>query len=159
MLIGIISDTHDNMPQIQKAVDLFNGRKVEHVIHAGDFTSPFTFRILNDLASGFTGIFGNNDGDKLLLNKMSGGRVFAQPHTFELAGKKIVVIHEHHVAEALADSGHYDIVIYGHTHKPVVKKMKETLLVNPGEAGSWLYGKSTVAVVDLRDMTAEIASL
>lgn len=159
MLIGVISDTHDNMPQIGRAVDLFNAKKAEHVIHAGDFTSPFTFRILNNLDAAFTGVFGNNDGDKLLLSKMSGGRVFPQPHAFELAGKRIIVIHEHHIAEALADSGHYDIVIYGHTHKPVIKKVKETLLVNPGEAGSWLYGKSTVAVVDLRTMQAEILPL
>jgi putative phosphoesterase len=79
MLIGIISDTHDNMPQIKKAVDLLNESKVEHVIHAGDFTSPFTFSILKDLKCGFTGIFGNNDGDKLLLQKMSRGRIFNQP--------------------------------------------------------------------------------
>ncbi|MDA8432052.1 MAG: metallophosphoesterase [Nitrospiraceae bacterium] len=159
MLIGVISDTHDNMPQIDKAVDLFNARKVGHVIHAGDFTSPFTFRILKNLDAAFTGVFGNNDGDKLLLSKMSGGRVFPQPHTFQLAEKRIVVIHEHHIAEALADSGHYDLVIYGHTHKPVVKKMKETLVVNPGEAGSWLYGKSTVALIDLGPMQAEILPL
>ena len=159
MLVGIMSDTHDNMPQIRKAVDLFNERKVGHVIHAGDFTSPFTFRILKDLKSNFTGIFGNNDGDKLLLHHMSEGRIFNQPHTFKLDGKKIVVIHEHHVADALADSGHYDLVIYGHTHKTEVKKAKDTLIVNPGEAGSWLYGKSTVAIVNLSDLTAEIIGL
>jgi putative phosphoesterase len=159
MLIGVISDTHDNMPQIRRAVDLFNARKVEHVIHAGDFTSPFTFRILSELAAGFTGIFGNNDGDKLLLSKISGGRIFPQPHALELSGRKIIVIHEHHIAEALADSGHYDIVVYGHTHKPVAKKVKETLVVNPGEAGSWLYGKSTVAIIDLAAMQAEIIPL
>jgi putative phosphoesterase len=159
MLIGVISDTHDNMPQIREAVDLFNAKKVEHVIHAGDFTSPFTFRILGELHTGFTGIFGNNDGDKLLLNKMSGGRIFPQPHTLELSGKKIIVIHEHHIADALADSGHYDIVIYGHTHKPVARKVGSTLVVNPGETGSWLYGKSTVAIVDLAGMEAEIIPL
>lgn len=159
MLIGIMSDTHDNMPQIKKAVDLFNERKVGHVIHAGDFTSPFTFRILKELRCNFTGIFGNNDGDKLLLHHMSEGRVYNQPHTFKLDGKKIVVIHEHNVADALADSGHYDLVIYGHTHKPEVKKAKDTLIVNPGEAGSWLYGKSTVAIVNLSDLTAEIIGL
>ena len=159
MLIGIMSDTHDNMPQIKKAVDFFNERNVEHVIHAGDFTSPFTFRILKDLKCNFTGIFGNNDGDKLLLHHMSEGRIFNQPHTLELGGKKIVVIHEHHVADALADSGHYDLVIYGHTHKPEVKKARATFVVNPGEAGSWLYGKSTVAIMNLSDMTAEIIAL
>lgn len=159
MLIGIISDTHDNMGQLRKAVDLFISRKVEHVIHAGDFTSPFTFRIFRDLTCGFTGVFGNNDGDKLLLHKMSAGRVHPQPHTFELASRKIVLIHEHHIVAALGDSGHYDLVIYGHTHKPEVRKAGNTLIINPGEAGSWLYGKSTVAIADLSEMTAEIINL
>lgn len=159
MLVGILSDTHDNMPQIQKAVDYFNRRETGHVIHAGDFTSPFTFRILKNLACDFTGVFGNNDGDKLLLQKMSNARVFNQPYIFELAERKIVVIHEHQIAQALADSGHYDVVIYGHTHKPEVRKNGKTLIVNPGEAGSWLYGKSTVAVMNLAEMEAEIINI
>lgn len=159
MYLGIMSDTHDNMPQIRRAVQLFNERKVAHVIHAGDFTSPFTFRALKTLRCDFTGIFGNNDGDKLLLHRMSEGRIFNQPHIFELEGKRIVVIHEHHIANALADSGHYDLVVYGHTHKAEVKKAGATLVVNPGEAGSWLYGKSTVAIVNLSAMTAEILGM
>ena len=159
MKIGIISDTHDNMPQIRKAVDFFNFQRVEHVVHAGDFTSPFTFRVLKELSCGLTGVFGNNDGDKLLLHSMSGGRVFNQPYAFELAGRKIIVIHEHHIAAALGDSGHYDVVIYGHTHKPEIRKTGKTLIINPGEAGNWLYGKSTVAVLDLALMTAEIITL
>jgi putative phosphoesterase len=159
MYIGVMSDTHDNMPQIKKAVRLFNERKVDHVIHAGDFTSPFTFRVLKDLKCTFTGIFGNNDGDKLLLHRMSEGRIFNQPHIFDLDGKRIVVIHEHQIARALADSGHYDLVIYGHTHKAEVRKSGAALVVNPGEAGSWLYGRSTVAIANLADMTAEIMAL
>lgn len=159
MHIGIMSDTHDHMVQIKKAVELFNERKVDHVLHAGDFTSPFTFRILKELRCSFTGIFGNNDGDKLLLHRMSGGRIFNQPHTFELSDRRIVLIHEHHIADALADSGHYDLVIYGHTHKPEVRKTKNALIVNPGETGSWLYGESTVAIADLSGMTADIIKL
>ncbi|MEW6108950.1 MAG: metallophosphoesterase [Nitrospirota bacterium] len=159
MLIGIISDTHDNMDQIRKAVELFNQKKVEHVLHAGDFISPFTFRILRELKCGFTGIFGNNDGDKLLLQKMSEGRIFNQPHIFELSDRKIIMIHEHHIVNALAESGHYDVVIYGHLHEADVRKVKNTLVINPGEAGSWLYGKSTVAIADLSAMTAEIINL
>ena len=159
MLLGIISDTHDNMDQLRKAVDLFNKRKVEHVIHAGDYTSPFTFSVLNELKCSFTGIFGNNDGDKLLLQKMSSERIFNQPHIFELNGKKIILIHEQHIVDALADSGHYDIIIYGHTHKPEIRNVRNTLIINPGEAGSWLYGKSTIALLDLSNVTAEIINL
>lgn len=159
MLIGVMSDSHDNMPQIQKAVDFFNARPVEHVIHAGDFSAPFTFRILKHLQGGFTGIYGNNDGEKLLLQKLSQGRVFKQPYIFELDSRKIVVVHEHHVIEALAASGHYDVVIYGHTHEPDVRTVGKTLVVNPGETGGWLSGKSTVAVVDLQTLSAGIEEL
>jgi len=154
-----MSDTHDNMVQIRKAVDLFNARAVDHVIHAGDFGAPFTFRILKDLKAGFTGIFGNNDGEKLLLRKMSQDRIFRQPHVFEMDSRKFVLVHEHQVVDALAASGHYDVVVYGHTHEADVRRIGKTLLINPGETGGWLYGKSTVAILDLGTMQAEILDL
>jgi hypothetical protein len=68
-------------------------------------------------------------------------------------------MHEHHVVDALADSGHFDLVIYGHTHKADVRKVKNTLVVNPGEVSTYLYGKSTVALVDLEKLEAEIVEL
>jgi len=159
MLIGIMSDTHDNLVPTRKAIELFNNRRVEFVIHAGDYTSPFTLKLFKDLKCKFAGIFGNNDGDKLLLQERAEGNIHNQPYIFTLSGKKIVVMHEHQVADALADSGHFDLVVYGHTHKADVRKIKNTLLVNPGEVSTWLYGKSTVAIVDLSKMEAEIVEL
>lgn len=160
MLIGILADTHDNMTTLKKVVEYFNARKVHHVIHAGDFTSPFTFRTLNELhAADFTGIFGNNDGDRLLLQKQSAGKVHNQPHLLELAKRKIIVMHEHHIIDALAQSCCYDLVIYGHTHMPDIRTVNKTLIINPGEASGWLYGKPTVAVADLSTMTAEIITI
>jgi len=159
MLIGIISDTHDNMPAIQRAVEILTERRVEHVIHAGDFCSPFTFRALKQLSCDFTGIYGNNDGERLLLQQLSNSRIFTQPHIFELAGKKIVIMHEHQVVDALADSNHFDLIVYGHTHTPDLRKQGNTLIVNPGELGGWLYGKSTMAIADLTTLTAELIEL
>ena len=159
MLIGIMSDTHDNLIFTKKAIELFNRRKVEYVIHAGDYTSPFTLKLFRELKCKYTGIFGNNDGDKLLLQERAEGNIHNQPYIFTLDNKKIVVMHEHHVADALADSGHYDLVIYGHTHKADIRKVKKTLIVNPGEVSTWLYGMSTVAVVDLSRMEGEIVQL
>jgi len=159
MLIGIIADTHDNLPVIRKAVEMFNERKVGHVIHAGDFTSPFTFRALKHLACDFTGIYGNNDGERVLLQKLSHARIFTQPYILELAGRKIVIMHEHQVVDALADSGHFDLVIYGHTHEPDIRTRGNTLIVNPGELSGWLYGKSTIAVADLATLSAELIEL
>lgn len=159
MLIGIIADTHDNLIYTRKAIELFNKRKVEHVIHAGDYTSPFTLKLFKELNCKYDGVFGNNDGDKLLLLEKSEGNIHNQPYIFTLNNKKIIVMHEHHVIDALADSGHFDLVIYGHTHEPDVRKVKYTLIVNPGEAGTWLYGTSTVALTDLNKMEAEIIEL
>ncbi len=159
MLIGIIADTHDNLIPTGKAIELFNNRKVEYVIHAGDYTSPFTLKLFKELICKYVGIFGNNDGDKLLLLERSEGNIYNQPYIFTLNNRKIIVMHEHHIIDALADSGHFDLIIYGHTHKPDIRKVKNTLIVNPGEAGTWLYGKSTIALVDLHGMEAEIIEL
>ncbi len=159
MIIGIISDTHDNLDKLKKAFDIFLERDVKHIIHAGDFTSPFTAKVLMEFKGGFTAVFGNNDGDKLLLSKVYQGNIYPQPHILTLNNKKIVIMHEPTVVEAVAESGHYDMVIYGHTHKALIKTVKNTLVVNPGEAGRWLYGKATIAVANLEDMSAEIIEI
>ncbi len=160
MITGIISDTHDHLDKLNKALDMFKEKGVGHIIHAGDFTSPFTyFRAINRFAGDFTGVFGNNDGDRVALNNVFNGRIFSQPHIFELGGRKIVVMHEPDVIDALAESGHFDLVIYGHTHQPVIKRVNNTLVVNPGEVSGWLYGKPTAAIVDLETMNAEMLSI
>ncbi len=160
MIIGIMSDTHDHLDNLNKALALFEEKGVGHIIHAGDFTSPFTyFRAINKFGGEFTGIFGNNDGDKISLNNVFKGRIFTQPYIFELNGRKIVVMHEPDVIEALAESGQFDLVVYGHTHKPVIKRVNKTLVVNPGEIAGWLYGKATAAIVNLDTMEAELLNI
>ncbi len=159
MLVGIMADTHDNQPMTKRAIELFNTRKVDYMIHAGDFTSPFTVKLFRELKCKYTGIFGNNDGDKLLLLERSEGNIRNAPLVLTLNNRKILVIHEHHIVDALAESGHFDIIIYGHTHEPLIKKVKNTLLINPGEVCGWLYGKSTAAVLDIEKMHAEIVEL
>mgnify|MGYP001606581695 FL=1 len=158
MLLGIMADTHDNLPMTKKAVELFNDRKVDYMIHAGDFTSPFTLKLFSELKCRYAGVFGNNDGDKLLLQERSEGSTKNQPLMLTLDNKKIVVVHEHHTVNALADSGHFDVVVYGHTHEPLVKR-NASLLINPGEVCGWLYGKPTAAILDLNKMDAEIIGL
>ncbi len=159
MLVGLISDTHDNVDRIAEAVAVFNDRGVDLVIHAGDFTSPFSLKPFESLKAEFVGIYGNNDGDKLLLRDRSGGRIHRQPHKFTFSGKRIVVMHEPDLVDDLAASGHFDLIVYGHTHRAEVERIGGTLVVNPGEAGHWLYGKATVAVADAERLDAEIIPL
>ena len=72
MLVGIMSDTHDDIVQTKKAVSKFNREGVEQVLHAGDFISPFMIDTLKELTAPLTGVFGNNDGDRSLLERKSG---------------------------------------------------------------------------------------
>ncbi len=159
MLIGVMSDTHDNIPLVRKAIEVFNDKRVGYVIHAGDYTSPFTLKLFPELRCDVVGVFGNNDGDKLLLQERAGGKIRNQPYVFTLHGRSIVVMHEHHVVEALSDSGHFDLVIYGHTHVADIRTVKRTLIVNPGEVCGYLYGKPTVALVNLEKLSAEVIEL
>ncbi|NTU41756.1 MAG: metallophosphoesterase [Nitrospirales bacterium] len=159
MIIGIISDSHDHLDNLQKAVDLFKERKVEHIIHAGDFTSPFTWRVLKHFEGGFTGIFGNNDGERVLMRKLSSERVYTQPYKLTLAEKRIVVMHEPDVVDDLAASSHFDLIVFGHTHVPEIRRENNTLIVNPGELCGWVKRRATVAIADLQTMTAEIIDL
>jgi len=159
MLIGIMSDTHDHLDNLRKARAMFEAQNVQHILHAGDFASPFTCRVLKDFQGGFTAIFGNNDGDRVLIKQMCGDSVHAQPHAFTLGDRRIVMMHEHHVVDALAASAMYDLVVYGHTHEAVIRRVGRTLVVNPGEVCGWLYGKPSVALVDLATMQAEIQSI
>ena len=159
MKIGIISDTHDNMPKIKEAVAMFNMKEVEFVIHAGDYIAPFSIVPLENLKCDYVGVFGNNDGEKVGLAKKSQDRIKVPPHQVNLGNRKIVILHEPNDIDNLIKSQNYDIIIYGHTHSPVIEKHDRTLVINPGECCGWLSGKSTVATADLDNMTAEIVNV
>jgi putative phosphoesterase len=160
MLIGVISDTHDNMNALKKAVDYFIERQISLVLHAGDFVAPFTAREFRRLNCKLIGVFGNNDGDKLLLTKRySGfGELHEGIHQLELDGKMIVMTHYPDIAQTLGSRGAYDVVICGHTHRPEIREGKP-LMINPGECCGWLEGVSTIAVLDVELMRVELIKL
>jgi len=161
MNIGIISDTHDNLAFIKKAVTFFNGEKVDLVLHAGDFVSPFTALEFKNLNCPLKGVFGNNDGDKLYLQeKFKGiGELYPSPYYMNINHKNIIMLHKEKLIDALAESQKYEVIIYGHTHRTDLRKIGKTLIINPGECGGWLSGKSTIALLDLETLEAKIVEL
>jgi len=161
MKIGIMADTHDNLPNIKKAVNIFNQEKIDLLFHAGDFVSPFTARELKKIQCPFTGVFGNNDGDRLfLLNQFQKiGPIYPEPYKTNIDGKKIIIFHKNDVIAELAKSQLYDVIIYGHTHHEDLYKEGKTTVINPGECGGWLTGKSTIAILELTDMSVDIINL
>ena len=159
MKIGILSDTHDNLPRIREAVETLNAIGVEFVVHCGDFIAPFSLNPFSVLRCDYRGVFGNNDGERPGLRKAYGGKIGADTAELELGGKKIFLCHHRNDLPALAGSGKFDLICFGHTHQALVEKHGATLVLNPGECGGWLYGTSTFATVNLENMEAEIISL
>ncbi len=147
MKIGIMADTHDNLPAVAKAVSVFNDAEVSLVIHAGDLVAPFVSRPLKELKSEFVAVFGNNDGEKFGLKDVFGEKIHRPPYPFNYMGKKILVLHEPDNIEILRSSGYFDLIVYGHTHEIDIRKGR-SIVINPGECGGWLYGKRTVAIFD-----------
>jgi len=155
MKVGILSDSHDNVPALAKSVGLFNDLEVELVIHAGDLISPFMAKPLNHLQANFIAVYGNNDGEKMGLSHVLSGRIHRAPFFTTFQTKRILVLHEPDNLDALADSGHFDAIIYGHTHDVDVRQGK-TLIINPGECGGWVNGNRTVAFWDLASNDVQI---
>ncbi len=160
-LIGLISDTHDNRNKSKKAIEIFNQKGVGLVLHAGDFISPFNCKDFSALKAKFIGVFGNNDGDRIALKEKFApiGDIFSGTYRFEYLGKRFILMHESILIEPLAESGEFDVIVYGHTHLADLKRIKGTLVLNPGECGGWLYGRSTVAVLNLETMEVEILDI
>lgn len=156
MLIGLISDSHDNLDMLQKAVNLFNSREVNLVLHAGDFIAPFTVSALDGLNCDWKGVFGNCDGEREGLTKTSNGKVKTDRLTLELSDKKVLLVHN--LSRETAPGGQ-DLVVHGHTHKTVVGSMDKGIHVNPGECCGWVTGKATVAVVNTEKMKCEVIEL
>ncbi len=132
-MIGIISDTHDNVESTMKAIAFFKEKKVEFVIHLGDVVAPPTLMKFEGLKMYF--VRGNNDGELVGLKKTaeSIGAEFVED-ILELThkGKKIAATHYPDKAEELANTNQYDYVLYGHDHKQRNEKIGKTRIINPG---------------------------
>jgi putative phosphoesterase len=87
------------------------------------------------------------------------GEIKEAPFICRHRGRQILLVHYHFSVATYAAQGKYDVIIFGHTHKPAVQKEGKALLINPGETGGWLTGKSTAALLDLEKLEAEIIAL
>jgi putative phosphoesterase len=165
MLIGLISDTHDNMPMIEKAIKKLNKEKVDLVLHAGDYVAPFVIPKFKALNAKLIGVFGNNDGDHEFLKKR-----FSETENCEIRGRfaeinadgfKIALLHgdETELLNALINCESFDAIIHGHAHATSISKKGKTLLVNPGEVCGYLSGKSTIALLDTQKRAAKIIEI
>jgi len=163
-LIGIISDTHDNLPLIDEAVKQLNRYGVGTVLHAGDYVSPFTVSHFKPLKAKLIGVYGNICAERSRLKELFkeiGGDLRGFFAEISAGGLKIVLLHGHdeELLNSLINSGAYDMVVHGHTHQVKVQRVGRSLVINPGEVCGYLTGKSTVATLDLKTLDVEIVKL
>jgi putative phosphoesterase len=163
MKIGLISDTHDNIQNIQNATSIFNDKNVGLVVHAGDIVSPAAVVAFRGVK--LIGVLGNNDLEiDGLTNAFDriGGQLRGEICEMEQDDLIFAIYHgtNGRKKELLIRSGKYDVVICGHTHKTQNKKIGKTLIINPGTANGWFFGyKATAAVFDTKTRELEFLNL
>ncbi len=148
MKIGIISDSHDDVTNVNRAIDIFIEKKIRSVIHAGDIISPpiiKEFKRLTDDGVNFFGIYGNNDGEKKGLEAAFNfvrGNLLGDDGKFEIDGLKFCVYHGQDLRkkEKFIRSQKFDVFIYGHSHTKHSEishgNKRDTIILNPGSSHS-----------------------
>jgi putative phosphoesterase len=150
MLIGLISDTHGQMRD--SALRALQG--VELILHAGDVGRRGVLDALRAVAP-VHAVYGNVDArDGMLVDRFS----------TELAGQRIHMSHGHELGsptpETLIARYDADVVIYGHTHRPLVQEVGPTLVINPGAAGPARFNlKPSVALLTLPERLVRLVWL
>jgi putative phosphoesterase len=169
MIAGVMSDSHDNLENVRKALNVFSENNVDILIHLGDIVSPFTLRLIGKWAKErnvrVEAIYGNNCGEKLGLLKIAsqyGISLEEPPRSIEISGIRILLLHGFgskentlDIVNALAISNKWDIILYGHTHEPDLRKADGTLILNPGETGGTLSSPS-IAILDINKIIGRI---
>jgi len=164
MLIGVFSDVHDNLDNLQQAIEIFKARGVEALIFCGDFCSPIPSRAM---AAAFAGdiycVFGNGDGDRFLISNAAHSqfpnlKLHGEHAELEFEGVKVAVTHYPFYAQALARTGDYQAVFSGHTHERHEERFGECLWVNPGEVLGW-KGQPSCVIYNTETNSAEFVEI
>jgi len=148
--VGLISDTHALVrPEALAAL-----RGSDHIVHAGDIVDPAILATLAQIAP-LTAVRGNND-------RGPWAEALRETERLTFGAVTLYVIHDLKQLDLDPQAGGIDVVIAGHSHKPVVERRDGVWFVNPGSAGPRRFtlpvtvGKLTI---DGRDVRAEIVPL
>jgi putative phosphoesterase len=135
MRIGILSDTHDQLPRTVAAVELLRAEGAETLFHCGDLTGAKVVAACAVLPAYY--VFGNNDADNLpalqRAIERTGGVCLEWGGEVVLAGKRIAVVHGHMRTDThrLLFAGP-DYLLSGHSHTPSDQRAGATRRINPG---------------------------
>ena len=162
MRVGIFADCHDHLDNLRLAVVEFNQRGCQVALFAGDLVSTFAVPPLRKLACPMVGCFGDNEGNRVGLRggMRVVGRLEEAPVRYESPdGVRFVIVHMLSQARAIGGES-FDVLVYGHTHKPAIRRDRTgRLLVNPGEVSGWTFGRPTIAVLETDTKRVELVDL
>ena len=158
MKIGVVCDTHNNLKNVARIVELFNDAEVDRVVHTGDITKGSTLDLFSALNCSLYGVFGNNDVERegLMESIARHGFEFQEPPLrVSWDRRSILVVHD---PATLGQVGFADseLVLHGHTHLRREERSAERLIFNPGECAGQMVGYNAIGVVDLRNLEVEL---
>lgn len=136
--IGVLSDTHDNMPALKNALAYFNQANVKVLLHAGDLISLNTLEVFRDFQLFF--VKGNNDPPLVHLKEKAKKLGFFEPEmslTLNIDEKKVLLMHGDSIplfrsATAEGNPQQLDYLIKGHTHFVEDYTRSTIRILNPG---------------------------
>ena len=153
MIVGVVSDTHNNIKNIENIIKIFNKEKVDLVIHTGDISKAETLRLFSELSCPMTGVFGNNDRTEKGLKEVCyeyGFNFQNPPLSLTLENKKIAVFHEPELIDSyIKKFVDVQLIIHGHTHRYREDTLNDIIIFNPGESAGFLKGKNALGIIDL----------
>lgn len=138
MIIAVMSDSRDHIWNVRKALAVLRSQRADSLIHCGDLVAPFTLRELAAFDGPVHWVLGNNDGDPYMLTRISLTELKnIEPHgligRLRLDGVSIAFTHHEEMGIALAHTGYYDLVCCGHTHVYRKERIKDAMVLNPGD--------------------------
>jgi uncharacterized protein len=149
MRIGILADTHDQLPITQLAIETLIQHGAQTLLHCGDLSTPPIIHACSRLPCTFT--FGNHDADNIpeLIDAITQTNAACLPDggILLLAGKKVALTHGHIGIKALL-SQHPDYLIHGHSHLVADSRVGPTRMICPGAL--FRAAQPTVAILDLQ---------
>ena len=160
--IAVISDVHDNWANLDKAIEMLKkSPDISQLILCGDVCAPITLKKIIETLKNFDIylVYGNVDGDHKSMEEIEKNynnlKIYGLEGKIKICGRKIGFTHFKTRAKKMAEKDSFDIIFYGHTHSPWEEKIKETILLNPGELTGF-FGKSTFVIYDLEMMQAKL---
>lgn len=151
MKLAILSDSHDNLDNLDQAVADAGLSGADVLIHAGDLIAPFSLESLTRFNGQVFFVYGNNDGERRGIEEAASGTnvtVAGDKLEMDFDGLSTYVTHYPDEARRVFGAGEHDLVIFGHTHEQGSWVDGERILINPGEVYGRRTGMSTWVLFD-----------